>query len=165
MEDPAPSSLQPSPFPVITPHPMLLLLSLLFLCCSSLPFAQAQVTIYGQAALGLLTSTATPTSTPAAFNSTLLVPPPIPSPAPANVFTASLQQSAANVNGLSIPHVGGSFWGFSIEMSVISQVRKSNPLLDLFYLFFLNHFFVLVGRNSYVQVDLLQSSKTSYTML
>lgn len=120
-------------FPVIT-HPMHLS-PLLFLCCTSLAFAQAQVTIYGQAALGLLTSTATPTSTPAAFNSTLLVPPPIPSPAPANVFTASLQQSAANVNGLSIPHVGGSFWGFSIEMSVISQVRKSSiHILNIVYL-------------------------------
>lgn len=147
------------PFPVFT-HPMFL--SLLFICCN-LALAQAQITVYGQIPLGL--ESLTPTATPAAYNNTILVPPPIPSPAPANAFTLSLQQSSTAVNGLSIPHVGGSFWGFSIEMSVISQVRKSNPLLDLFYLFFLNHFFVLVGRNSYVQVDLLQSSKTSYTML
>ena len=153
-------ALQPSPFPVITPYPMLLL-SLLFLCCSSLPFAQAQVTIYGQAALGLLTSTATPTSTPAAYNNTLLVPPQIPSPAPANVFTLSLQQGAAGINGLSIPHVGGSFWGFSIEMSVISQVRKSiSSTLKTSSISFYNHLFMCFSWQKLVcvQVDLLQSS-------
>ena len=133
-----------------------MLLSLIFLS-SSIPFAQAQVTIYGQAALGF-TASPTPTSTPAAYNTTILVPPPIPSPAPANAFTLSLQQSAAAVNGLSIPHVGGSFWGFSIEMSVISQVRKSNlPPLSLFFFLKIIPLF-LVGRNSYVQVvDLLRS--------
>ena len=159
MEDPALSSLQPSPFPVITPHPMLLLLSLLFLSCSSLPFAQAQVTIYGQAALGLLTSTATPTSTPAAYNNTLLVPPQIPSPAPANVFTLSLQQGAAGINGLSIPHVGGSFWGFSIEMSVISQVRKSiSSTLKTSSISFYNLFLLCFSWQKLVCVQVRSSS-------
>jgi hypothetical protein len=88
------------------------------------------VTVYGQIPLGLTasqtaSSSNAPTTTPAAYNDTRLVPPPIPSPVPANAFTLSLQQSSTAVNGLSIPHVGGSFWGFSIEMSVISQVRKS----------------------------------------
>ena len=99
-----------------------MLLALLF--CNSLAFAQAQVTVYGQTLLGFDT-TATPTSTPAAYNNTVLVPPAIPSPAPANAFTLNLQQSTTAVNGLSIPHVGGSFWGFSIEMSVIGQIRES----------------------------------------
>ena len=102
-----------------------MLLSLIFLC-STIAFAQAQITVYGQTRFGLTaTSTATNAPTPAAYNDTKLVPPAIPSPAPANAFTLTLQQSNTAVNGLSIPHVGGSFWGFSIEMSVISQVRKS----------------------------------------
>ena len=123
-----------SPFPDFT-HSMLL--SLLFLS-STLAFAQAQVTIYGQIALGITaspTASNAPTTLFAAYNNTRLVPPPIASPAPANAFTLNLQQSNTTVNGLSIPHVGGSFWGFSIEMSVISQVRTSIFLLDLFCLF------------------------------
>ena len=108
------------PSPVLT---LSMLPSLLFLC-SILAYAHA-VTVYGQVALGLSTSSApAPTSTAAAYNNTRLVPPAIPSPAPANVFNLTLQQSSSAVNGLSIPHVGGSFWGFSIEMSVISQVRE-----------------------------------------
>ena len=130
-----------SPFPVFT-HPMLLWL--LFLC-SSIAFVQAQVTVYGQIALGFTTSPAAGAPTPtslAAYNNTRLVPPPIASPAPANAFTLNLQQSNTAVNGLSIPHVGGSFWGFSIEMSVISQVRKSNSLPDFVYLFLNISFFL-----------------------
>ena len=105
-----------------------MLLALLFLC-STLTLAQAEVTVYGQIALGITaspTASNAPTTSPAAYNNTRLVPPPIASPAPANAFTLNLQQSNATVPGLSIPHVGGSFWGFSIEMSVIRQVRKSN---------------------------------------
>ena len=107
-----------------------MLLPLLFLS-SFLTFAQAQVTVYGQIAFGVTatksasSNASAPTTTPAAYNDTRLTPPPIPSPVPANAFTLTLQQSSTAVNGLSIPHVGGSFWGFSIEMSVISQVRKS----------------------------------------
>ena len=108
--------------------------------CSTLAFAKNQVTVYGQIALGFATRTASSNAhaatTPAAYNNTRLVPPAIPSPAPANVFALTLQQDAAFVSELSMAHVGGCFWGFSIEMSVISQVRKSNPLLDLVYLFF-----------------------------
>ena len=126
-----------------------MLLSLIFLC-STLAFVHAEITVYGQIPLGLTATSASnaPTTTPAAYNDTVLVPPVIPSPPPANTFTLTLQQTAPAVTGLSIPHVGGSFWGFSIEMSVISQVRKSNPLLDLLYLL---KNFVLVGKNSYVK--------------
>ena len=143
--------------PVFT-HPMLR--SLLFLC-STLTFAQAQVTVYGQTAFGLTASTSSsyvPTTTPAAYNNTRLVPPPITSPAPANAFTLTLQESATAVNGLSIPHVGGSFWGFSIEMSVISQVRESNPLNLVYNIF---DQFVLVGKNSYVQIYTIKKSLLS----
>lgn len=125
--------------PVVT-HSMLS--SLLFLC-STLASVHAEVTVYGQTALGFHTSASSSsasTVTPAAYNNTRLVPPAIPNPAPANAFTLTLQQSSSAVNGLSIPHVGGSFWGFSIEMSVISQVRESDFPLDPLLLFF-DHFF------------------------
>ena len=105
-----------------------MLLSSLAVLCSSLALGQASVTVYGQIPLGL---TATPTgsnvpsaTTLAAYNNTRLVPPSIPDPPPPTTFTLSLQKDAAAVNGLSIPHIGGGFWGFSIEMSVIGQVRE-----------------------------------------
>ena len=101
-----------------------MLVSLTFLC-STLAFTQAKVTIYDQ--IALLTQTITPvaTSTSPAYNDTRLVPPPIPNPAPPNDFTLTLEQNANVVPGLSIPHVGAGFWGFSIEMSVANQVRQS----------------------------------------
>jgi hypothetical protein len=37
-------------------------------------------------------------------------------------YTLNLQRDAAATTGLSVPHVGAGFWGFSIEMSVINQV-------------------------------------------
>ena len=112
-----------------------MLLLLIFLC-SALAFAQAEVTVYGQIALGFTTrasSNAPAATTPAAYNDTRLAPPSISNPAPGNAFALTLQQDAAVVSGLSMVHVGGCFWGFSIEMSVISQVRI---LISIFvYLF------------------------------
>jgi len=111
------------------------MLPVLVFFSSTLAFVQA-VTVYGQIALGFTTSAAHASATTApAYNNTRLLPPAIPNPAPSNSFTLTLQQDASVVSGLSIPHVGGCFWGFSIEMSVISQVRKSNFLLDLVYLY------------------------------
>jgi hypothetical protein len=104
-----------------------MLLSLVFLC-STLAFAVAQVTIYEQIALLTQTSTFAATSTSPAYNDTRLVPPAIPSPAPPNDFALTLEQNSDVVPGLSIPHVGSGFWGFSIEMSVISQIRQSSLL-------------------------------------
>ena len=122
---------------------MLLSLIIFFI---PLAFAQAQVTVYGQIAFGFTTKAASgaPAATsPAAYNNTRLVPPAIPSPAPANSFALTLQQDAAVVAGLSIPHVGGCFWGFSIEMSVISKVRKSILFFTLSILFLFTSFFKL----------------------
>lgn len=96
--------------------------SFVFLC-GTLASAVAQVTVYEQIALLTQTSTLAATSTPAAYNDTRLVPPAIPSPAPANDFALTLEQNSNVVTGLSIAHVGPGFWGFSIEMSVISQIR------------------------------------------
>ena len=117
-----------------------MLLPFIFLC-STLAFAQARVTVYTQIALGFTNANAPVATSPAAYNHTRLVPPAIPNPPPANSFSLILQQNAAVVSNLSIPHVGGCFWGFSIEMSVISQIRKWNPLLD--------HSFFLIAFSSW----------------
>ena len=126
----------------VSTHSMLL--SLIFLC-STLAFAQAQVTIYEQIALLTETSTPAATSTAPAYNDTRLIPPAIPNPPPASDFTLTLQRNANSVTELSIPHVGGGFWGFSIEMSVISQVSESSLFFDfrLSSFFLITHFFQL----------------------
>jgi hypothetical protein len=80
------------------------------------------VTVYGQIPLQQTYTAARASPTVlAAYNDTQLGPPPVPSP---RQFSLTLQHDAAVVPGLSIPHIGTSFFGFSIEMSVISQVRK-----------------------------------------
>lgn len=102
---------------------MLLFYYLALLSVSSV--VQAAVTVYGQIPLGQTSTAARPSQTVlAAYNDTQLTPPPVPNPAPARQFTLTLQHDATAVNGLSIPHVGPSFFGFSIEMSVVSQVRE-----------------------------------------
>ena len=58
-----------------------------------------------------------------AFNSVVLQAPAIPSPAPANQFTLDLQATTAQVPGISIQQ-NGTFLGFSIEMSVATQVSE-----------------------------------------
>lgn len=124
----------------------MLLLSFVFLVSTVVvAFVRAVTVHYGQIPLGLTSAPHSPVATLAAYNNTKLIPPTIPSPAPANTFTLTLRHDAAVVNGLSIPHVGGCLWGFSIEMSVISQVRKSNFLPPFFLSFyFCNHFFVFI---------------------
>ncbi|EGN92294.1 glycoside hydrolase family 79 protein [Serpula lacrymans var. lacrymans S7.3] len=116
--------------------------SALSLLCylSFLSVAQASVTVYSQVRLGSPTGTASGSAASytgaAAYDPTILNPPPIPSPAPATQFTLQLASSAQNVQGLSIPQPG-AFFGFSIEMSVINQVIGINstflqvPFLNL----------------------------------
>jgi len=98
----------------------------LVLLCTTLSTVRA-VTVYGQVPLAQMSSTATssgaaPAVTLGAYNSTTLNPPIIPNPPPARQYTLQLPRDAGLVNGLSIPHVGGSFWGFSLEMSILNQV-------------------------------------------
>lgn len=108
--------------------------------------AQA-VTIYGQMPLAQTMSVAGTGSaqvaqpTYAAYDQTVLVPPQVPNPAPATAYTLSLQRDATAVNGLSIPHVGGSFWGFSVEMSVINQVCELCQSVYLHYEYSMLHLF------------------------
>ncbi|KXN82401.1 hypothetical protein AN958_02606 [Leucoagaricus sp. SymC.cos] len=97
----------------------------------------ASVTVYGQAPLAqTLSAPGAATTTLAAYNDTELVPPPVPTGLNRN-FKVDLQQSAVNVPNLSIPHKTASFFGFSIEMSVISQLLGKNstfiqvPFLNL----------------------------------
>ncbi|PPR01293.1 hypothetical protein CVT24_006368 [Panaeolus cyanescens] len=104
------------------------------------------VTVYGQIPLAQTISdtasptdgaTAAPQPTLAAYNSTQLIPPQLPDPPPALSYALNTARNAASVNGLSLPHVGPSFWGFSIEMSVLTQVLGKNssfigvPFLNL----------------------------------
>lgn len=105
----------------------------LLLVCSLVTLrAHAQVTVYGQLPLRLTqTGASAQISSPNAFNDTLLTPPPVPQPPPPRAFTIELQTDAANAFGLSIPHVGAGFYGFSIEMSVINQVREYQIYLFL----------------------------------
>ena len=59
----------------------------------------------------------------AAYNNVTLQPPAVPQPPPATQFGVTLQNSAADVVGLSIEQNPG-FFGFSIEFSVVNQVGK-----------------------------------------
>ncbi|KAJ7635000.1 glycoside hydrolase family 79 protein [Roridomyces roridus] len=101
--------------------------------------ATAAVTVANQIPLGIL-SAVSPTATQlAAYNNTVLQPPPVPNPAPATAFTLTLPAASTNVpqGQLSI-EIPGSFYGFSIEMSVLTQIFGKNssfiqvPLLNLF---------------------------------
>lgn len=108
------------------------------LCFAPLASVHGQITVYSQVPLGQMGSETSTSADPAAttlaaYNDTLLQPPPVPNPAPPTQFTLELQTNAGAVTGLSIPHQDGSLWGFSIEMSVVTQVCKYNsqPLKTL----------------------------------
>ncbi|KJA24885.1 glycoside hydrolase family 79 protein [Hypholoma sublateritium FD-334 SS-4] len=105
---------------------------LLGLLCLLPTFARAQITVYKQIPLGqtatAIAAGAAQTTLPA-YDATVLIPPAIPIPPPATAYTLPVQRDAAAVQGLSIPHVGGGFFGFSVEMSVINQVLGKNSSL------------------------------------
>jgi len=91
----------------------------------------AQVTIYGQIPLAQLRAQQRQTDDPvaiafeptsSAYDRTRLIPPALPAPMPATTFTIELPREATTAQQLSIPHTGGAFYGFSIEMSVLNQV-------------------------------------------
>ncbi|KAJ7742690.1 glycoside hydrolase family 79 protein [Mycena maculata] len=101
-----------------------------------LDVATATVTVYGQIPMGITSAATAQTTVAAAYNTTVLNPPAIPDPPPATSFTLTLQSTSAGVTDLSIP-VPGTFFGFSVEMSVITQLFGTNssyiqvPLLNL----------------------------------
>jgi hypothetical protein len=92
---------------------------------------QANVTVYGTgtqnpfALSGSATATASGAAAnytgAAAYNPTVLKPPPVPDPKPPTSFDIRLQNGG--MQGLSITLPNG-FFGFSVEMSVANQVRK-----------------------------------------
>lgn len=94
--------------------------------------AHAQVTVYGQTPLAHQPAPtiegAPPVETLAAYDQTVLVPPPPPSP-PINALRFEVPQNAADRPGLSIPHTGFAFFGFSIEMSVITQTGMNDHFI------------------------------------
>ncbi|OJA18107.1 hypothetical protein AZE42_11989 [Rhizopogon vesiculosus] len=110
-------------------------LAFVFLVSSSL--VNASVTIYHQLPLGdsTATSAAATYTGAAAYDPTVLTPPPVPTGLTTQ-FAIQLSSSSAAVQGLSIPQKG-SFMGFSIEFTVINQIFGINatylqvPFLNL----------------------------------
>lgn len=104
---------------------MILSRALTALSCGA-SLALAQVTVYGQIPLGQTVSSAAfqTTTIRAAYNTSLLSVPAPPEVVEgiSNEFVVQLAREANAVPGISIPHEGASFYGFSIEMSVINQV-------------------------------------------
>ncbi|KAL0954378.1 hypothetical protein HGRIS_003363 [Hohenbuehelia grisea] len=125
----------------------------LALFLSSWTAVYAEITVYSQRPLGQAANTASgaaaTNTAAAAYDTTVLNPPPLPDPLPATQFGVQLQNSAANVQGLSIP-MSGAFWGFSIEMSVANQVLGRNA--TFIQVPFLNLMSNLAERAGYVRV-------------
>ncbi|KAJ6595642.1 hypothetical protein DFH09DRAFT_144191 [Mycena vulgaris] len=101
-----------------------------------LDVATASVTVYGQIPIGITSALSATATVAAAYNTTVLNPPEVPDPAPATSFTLTVPSTNTSVTGLSIP-IKGTFYGFSIEMSVITQLFGKNssyiqvPFLNL----------------------------------
>lgn len=89
-----------------------------FVILSSL--VNASVTVYHQVPLADSTTTASSANYTgaAAYDPTVLTPPPVPS---GLTTQFGIQLSSSSVQGLSIPQKG-SFMGFSIEFTVINQI-------------------------------------------
>jgi len=85
----------------------------------------AAITVLGETPLGQMSTITTrtaagPLETYAAYDDTLLAAPALPNPMPALGFVVGLPGSGNNVVGIaSARAIKGSFWGFSIEMSVM----------------------------------------------
>ena len=113
--------------------PSLFLLSLAALS-THLPHASA-VTVYNQDGATVVSAAATQSgaasatataswlSSLAAYNNVTLTAPALPSPMPSTAFSITVMNSAQDVNGLGIQQVG-DFFGFSVEMSVVTQVSE-----------------------------------------
>jgi hypothetical protein len=125
----------------------------LYLCCL-IGCVRASVTVWSQIPLGGPTGSAAAAAAnytaPAAFDPTVLTPPAIPNPAPPNMFSLQLFSSNTSQRGLSIVHKG-TFYGFSIEMSVMSQVREYKLAC---FLRLLKHCYLLI-----VQLGSIRESK------
>jgi len=85
--------------------------------------AKGEITVYylpGQNPFQTTTAAAANYTGAAAYNPTILTPPPVPS----DLATSfPIQLVNGGTPGVSIPQAG-QFFGFSIEMSVVNQVRE-----------------------------------------
>ena len=111
-------------------HAFIFLIHSLYLSSIITRSVQASITVYNQTPFGQQSRTSDnsiiPTPISAAYDETQLEPPPIPTPFN-RTFALNLVGDAKDVTGLSIPHWSGvSFFGFSIEMSVVNQVLGKN---------------------------------------
>ena len=86
------------------------------------------VTVYSQIPFGQSTKTlsapATNFTPNAVYDPKQLQAPPLPGTLPPTAFTLSLAASNNSMQGLSMP-IPGTFYGFSVEMSVSNQIRES----------------------------------------
>ncbi|KAH7927999.1 glycoside hydrolase family 79 protein [Leucogyrophana mollusca] len=106
---------------------------------SFLSVTRASVTVYGQIPYADSSATSTGAGATytgaAAYDPTVLTPPALPNPMPNLQPTVQLSSSSSNIGGLSlsIPQIG-AFYGFSIEVSVVTQVLGLNSsfLLPVF---------------------------------
>jgi hypothetical protein len=108
---------------------------------------RAAVTAYGphvQQPLGTLTAASASYTGAATYDDVILNPPPVPNPPPPTSFAVQLE--TGSVSGLSIPQ-SGSFFGFSIELSVVTQVRKCQ--ISCLLLASCNHCCATVGLNRF----------------
>ncbi|KAK0203833.1 glycoside hydrolase family 79 protein [Desarmillaria ectypa] len=138
-------------------------LNFLVLCyCAILGLqgVEAQVTVHGQIPLGKTisqdssgtstSSVAAATSTFAAYDDTILDPPSVPDPAPSTAFTLTIPTVNTSVTGLSIAQSTDSFYGFSIEMSVLTQILGKNS--THIQLIFLNLMALIAQRGGRVRI-------------
>ncbi|TEB33970.1 hypothetical protein FA13DRAFT_124465 [Coprinellus micaceus] len=100
------------------------------LLATAAPTVRGAVTVYGQIPMGHLTtsvaSDAAPLPTLAAYDGLVLNPPTPPNP-PVTEEYFQVPRDAAQLPGLSIPHsTASAFFGFSVEMSVITQTIGKN---------------------------------------
>lgn len=89
--------------------------------------ARASVTVWSQQPIGGASSTGSAAAAnytgAAAYDPTILNAPAPPDPAPPTTFFLQLGGSNATQGGLSIA-LSGTFFGFSIEMSVVNQISE-----------------------------------------
>ncbi|KAK7024767.1 hypothetical protein R3P38DRAFT_2530271 [Favolaschia claudopus] len=113
----------------------------------------AALTIFGRAAAYAATAAGAAYTGVAAYNPTMLVAPPVPSPAVLTDIPINLQQSGTP--GISIKQKG-SFFGFSIEMSVSNQVPFLNLMANIVSR--AGSVMVRVGGNSQESAELVDDS-------
>ncbi|KAJ7593397.1 glycoside hydrolase family 79 protein [Mycena floridula] len=123
--------------------------SLLYCLASFAAVVQGSVTVYyqiGQEPLATTTAAGAVFTGLPAYDTRILNPPDLPNPMPAPAFTIQLQNGGTP--GASI--LQGTFFGFSIEMSVANQVLGKNS--SLIEVPFLNLISNLVQRSGHVRI-------------